>query len=241
MKIKSDTTDNKLTDEEIAQVMSLYPNCPVLIFDAPQEAIDQFGPIPDFLDNVSYGFDKVGAEHTYFKKTQVKLVLKQLQHITDNEIFWLCYWYSSDTFKGTDQKDWKIKREGFEIKVFQRAEGLGFVIDTDTFDINLLRNGMRTHLGTTSYAFQWYLRNYYAIPLFFGKGHWANKKTALQLEVAVPDQEPLKKALMKMYDNDATLVEVHYRNLIAAKLDIYNVDVYNEELSRINKQLISHR
>lgn len=234
MKPKPDTTVNQLTGEEIAQVFSLYPNCPVLIFDAPPEAIVEYGPVPDNLDSVSYKWDKVGAECTYFEKKQIKLELKQIKDMSDADVYWLCYWYNSSTFIGTEQKDWKIKREGFEIKVYQRVEGIGFVIDTDNGDINIVRNGMRSHLGTSAYGFQWLIRNYYAIPLFFGKGHWANGKTALQLGIAVPDIAPLKSALMQLYDNDTTLVVVHCRNL---KLDIYNVDVYNEELKKVNCQL----
>jgi hypothetical protein len=166
-----------------------------------------------------------------------KLILKQLQYMPDSDIYNLCDCYDSVPFVGSRPEHWSIKRDGCEIKVLNKVKEMGYIIDTHNGDVNILRNGMRSHLGTAGYAFQFHLQHYYAFPLKFGRGHWANGKTPFQLGIAVPNRTPLKRALMQLYDNDETLVNDYLNDKLFRDIDLYDVNIFDAELTEINKQL----
>lgn len=171
------------------------------------------------------------------KDAEGRLIMNQLKYMPDSHVYLICDWYDDTPFVGTKKSDWIIKREGFEIKVTNKAKGQGYIIDTHNGDVNILRNGMRSHLGTAGYAFQFHMKHYYAVPLLFERGHWANRKTALELGIAVPDRKPLMDALKILFENNDTLIKEHLGNKLLCGIDLNNVEVYSNELTEINKQL----
>lgn len=170
-----------------------------------------------------------------------KAVLKIIKYMNNADIYMLCYWYDSVPFQGTIPNDWKIEREGLEIKVFNKTKGHSYIIDTHNGDVNILRGGMRSHLGTAVYATQFLMEYYYAFPLFYGPGHWGNGKTPFQLGLAIPDPQPLYDALNILYDKDESFVTQWFFDKKLHKVDLTDINIFEQELTTINKQINDKR
>ncbi len=193
----------KLTPDEMAWVMGLYPGCPI-----------------------------VGDQLSY------KLELNQLEHMPNMDVYMLCYWYDDIPFQGSRLEDWHIKRDSTDIKVFNKTKGLSYIIDIHTGDVTLSRGGMRSHLGTAAFAFQWQMKNFYAFPLFFEKGHWANGKNPFQLGIAVPNMQPIHDALDALFDNDEAMAKQWlFEKKMLNGIDLHDINTFNKELTEIKKQI----
>jgi hypothetical protein len=227
-----------LTLEERSRILAMYPLCPLLIYDDPTPNAE---PVTDYLQGVQFKWDAITSEHTTFKQKEIKLVLKQLKYMVDADIYMLCYWYDSVPFQGTLPNEWKIEKDGYMRKVFHKKKGHTYIFDTLSGDVNIQREGMRSHLGTATYAVQFHMKHHYALPIFFGPGHWANGKTPFQLGIAVPDRQPIRDALMNLYDNNITLVDDYFFDRRLHNIDLTNLEVFETELIEINKQINGKR
>lgn len=169
------------------------------------------------------------------------LILKHIKYMPDSDVYMLCNWYDDEPFHDTKPKDWRIERDGVEIRVFCQRKGMGYIIDIYNGDVNLQRNGMRAHLGTAAYAFQFYRAYNYAFPVMLERGHWANRKMPYQLGIAVPDWQPLHDALDKLFDQDDALAKQWLFDKKLHNIDLNNWDIFDEELTKINKMITSKR
>lgn len=170
-----------------------------------------------------------------------QLILKHIKYMPDNDVYMLCNWYDDEPFHDTLPKDWRIERDSTEIRVFCQRKGMGYIIDIHNGDVNLQRGGMRAHLGTAAYAFQFYRMYNYAIPVHLERGHWANRKTYFQLKLAVPDLQPLHDALDKLFDHDNGMAQQWLFDKKLTGVDLNNWEVFDSELTYVKKLLTSKR
>ena len=154
-----------------------------------------------------------------------KLILTHIKHMHDEDIYMLCYWYYPGEFQGTRKEEWRIERDNVTIKVTAKKRGLEYIIDTQSGDIFVGRNGVRSHLGSSAHAIEFYCVHGYAFPHFFGKGHWGNGKNALELGIAVPDIAPLEKLLLHHFNGDKGLVQeyIFEKRLLGIKFNDYKI------------------
>lgn len=169
------------------------------------------------------------------------LILKHIKYMPDSDVYMLCNWYDDGPFEGTMPKDWRIERDNVEVKVFCQRKGLGYIIDIHNGDVNLQRNGMRSHLGTAAYAFQFYRAYNYAFPIYLERGHWANRKMPFELGIAVPDRQSLYDALKVLFDHDDALTKQWFFDKELAGVDLNDWNVFDEELTKVNKLLTGKR
>lgn len=164
-----------------------------------------------------------------------KLILNQMQHMSDKNICLLCYWVDSMPFARVKPDKWCLERGYDTIGV--RGDIYAYHIDIDTGNVHVYLDGRLTTTANNGYAMQFHVKHYNAFALFFDKGHWANGMNAFQLGLAVPNRKPLEEALLKLYDNDTSLVNQYFADKLYYGIDLNNVDFYNSELTEINKQL----
>ncbi len=215
---------NKLTPEEIVFAFSKYPLCKTEIFDAKPGDLS----VPDHLQGLNYINFKVNCEFTSFEPHEVKLVLTQLKHITDNDIYCACYACDNVPFIGTVPDEWQIKRENDVIKVGHKAKMHRYQVDNHNGNVNVFVNERHSTLGCQANAIQYFYQNNYALPLYFGARHWANGKTLLDLGNAVPNRKPLFEMLRhKHYMNDE-LISDWVNDKFYRRVDLGNLHVFNE-------------
>lgn len=164
-----------------------------------------------------------------------KLVLNQLKHMPDKDVYMLCSWVDSLPFARIKQEKWQIERGYDTIEL--RADIHSYHIIVDTGNVHLYLDGRLTTEGNCGYAIQFYMKHFYAFPLFFEKGHWANGKNALQLGVAVPDMAPILTALRQLFDKDEDLVKEYLFDKKLHNIDYNNLEVFDRELTEIKIKL----
>lgn len=165
-----------------------------------------------------------------------KLSLKQVKHMTDGEIYMLCYWVEREPFARHKQSECTIERE-FDTIVF-KAGIHAYHIDINTCNVSVYLDGRKSTEGNNGNAFQYYRKYKYAFPLMLEKGHWANRKTQLQLGLAIPDLQPINDALNQLYDNDKNLIEQWFSDKKYWDIDLENIDVFETQLAEIKQQLL---
>jgi hypothetical protein len=148
---------NKLTNEEIARVFAMYLGSACLLED---------GNISDKTTMISLSgqlmvdYNNIGS--TEHEINYCKLLIKPLSKITDPHYVKLCKIYYPN-LDNTVEDGRELISILYETKsAFER---------NDCFDI--------------IYIYQYLIQQGYAVPLFFGINHWANGKTAIELEIAV--------------------------------------------------------
>lgn len=226
---------HQLTTEEIAQVYAMYPGCRLLIFDGPSE----YDPVPDKLQSVSFVNDSIGAEHTHYQQKQVKLLLKDIKHISTADLLMLCYWVSSEPFVTSKKAEFNVEYRDQTIVV--RCGIYAYHVYTDSGNVHFYIDSRVATIGNNANAFLFYMKYYYAFPMFFEKGHWANHKTPLQLGIAVPDITTLTSALMELHNNNLPLVQEYYFDRKLYKVNLYDPEIFDSELSAIKRQLLGKR
>lgn len=201
----------------------------MLIKTKPQPVINQLTP------------EEISRVYAFYNwPPGVKLELHQVKLMPDKDVFDLCSEYCREPFKGTRPEQWTILREDGEIKVTHKDKLDAYIIDIADGSVNMLKNGMRSHLGDQPYVLQFHMKRRYAFPLYFERGHWANGKNALQLGIAIPDRSPLIQALKKLHDNDETLINDYFSDKLFCGIELTQLEYFDKELTEIKKQ-IAHK
>lgn len=222
---------NKLTDLEIVKVFSLYPECPTLIFDSNP-------PVPDKVEGIIYRLPQIYCEHVSWPPITVKLVLKQLKYMPNQDILFAAKTYDNTGFVGTTGKTIQIPPKENEPIIRQIMFGpdwpFMYNVNLETGSITMFREGRAFGASDTQLLLtQFYLKNNYAIPLYFEPGHWANGKTAIDLGIAVPDRWLLFKLLhQKFASNEDIRTWIFEREKLLRKsfFDPKNLDEAINEL-----------
>lgn len=157
-----------------------------------------------------------------------KLILKQVKHMTENELFLLCYWVNPEPFARYKNAEWVVEREFDIIKV--KAGQFAFHVLLDTCNVHLYLDRRLTPNSNNGNTVLFYFKRNYAFPLFIDRGHWANGKTLFQLGLAVPDPAPLKQALLVAYDNDKQRVQDWFIDKQLHEVDLTNYEIFEQEL-----------
>lgn len=170
-----------------------------------------------------------------FRQFDEKLILRQIEHISDDDIYMLCHWVDNTPFLRIKQNRWRIER-GYDI--------IGVKADIHSFHINMMNGNVHVYLdgrlstmGNQANAFQFYRKYYYAFPLYFEPTHWANFKSPFQLGIAIPDRSQLIEQLNILYNRDAALINDYFADILFYKIDLLQVDIFNEEINKIKKQI----
>lgn len=173
--------ENKLTHEEIARVFAMYYGCRCVICLEKGSFSGDLKVSSEVLLNLSM---KEG--HT--DKVNWRLSLRLLSSLTDEEILELCKFVEPEEFGDYRYKSWKIERKKDNLThyacVTMEGNSFEYKIDLIDGDINLYNGGDQQMCVKTHYK-QWYFQNGFAVPLFFGLGHWADGKNAIELNIAI--------------------------------------------------------
>lgn len=164
-----------------------------------------------------------------------RLILNQIQHMPDADVFMLCYWVDSTPFVRVKQDKWRIERGYDTIEV--RGDIYAYHIVINTGNVHVYVDGRLIATAHNGYAVQFHMKHYYAFPIFFEKGHWANGKNAFQLGLAVPNMQPIYDTLLRLFDQDEEAAEGWLFDKRLHGVDLNSWEVYNNELIEINKQL----
>lgn len=185
--------------------------------------------------------DKQQIFHWYHTATTVngKLVLKIVKYMNLTQIAMACSILDSTPFAQTTGKDWTLERE--YAKICLRCGIYAYHIEHDTCNVNLYLDGRLSNIGTYGNMVQYFLKEGWAIPMFFEKGNENNGKTPFELGVAVPDMVHIMDALNIMYNKDQSLIEEWLFDKHCHDIDLTNIDVYEQELIKINNQLTAKR
>lgn len=192
---------NKLTDLETVQVFRHYGKCPVKCYDGKKK-------VSETIRGVIFENPTVFCEKDAWDPCDVKLVLKQLKYITDNEIREACRLFDNSGFMFAAQLQIIPKKDDPTIKRLVCDCGdfaYAYHFDITNGNIALFKNGIAiTYTNKQTQLIQWYFKNFYAIPLHFDGGHWANGKTAIDLGIGVPDRQVLHNLLNEKFEMDKT-------------------------------------
>lgn len=226
---------SKLTEKEIAQVFGLYPLCPVAIFDDQSDAKEY---VPDELQGIVFIKPyHVISEHSKNDIEKIRLVLKPIHHITDTEALMLCRCYDNMPLATAGRLGWQIKREADRLKVC--SKDFKYIIDFKSGAIALYRDNKPSMLGNMAMAMQWYLKNHFAIPLFFEPAHPHNGLTAIDLGIAIPSHDLLNELLAKACDEDKPLAALWRFNKKLLNIDLYDLKNLDEAIDELKNQICS--
>lgn len=227
--------NNQLTDLEIVKVFGLYPLCPVAVFDK----VDPYRPVLDLVEGVIFDTPQVYCEHVTCDPKTVKLQLKPIHHISDQDLYNLTRLYDNTGWLGANGKTFSILPKTDEplIKIIDIGGWpYSYRVDLRSGSVTMYKEGRAFSASDNQLLIaQWYHDNNFATPLYFGKNHWANGKTAIELDVAIPDRRILFDLLNKKFDNDKT--EIGNWWLENEKLDINNLTVMDEVIDALKKEL----
>jgi hypothetical protein len=197
---------NQLTKIEILKVLAWYHNCNVQIFDA-------MPPTPARIEGVQYYNmnEKILAEHTAWEPELVKPVLKPVHHLTNSDILMACRAYDKLPFHYSKHSEITIApvKDSTNKRIIMQHCPYTYLFDTHTGAISLYKD---SHMVWSQESLllltQHYFQQAVAIPLYFGFGHWANGKTAIELGIAIPNRDKLFKALNKKFNNDRAAADL---------------------------------
>lgn len=164
-----------------------------------------------------------------------KLILNQIQHMPNEGIYTLCYWVDSAPFVRSKVGKWSLERS--QEKIVVRSDIYSYHIIIDTGNVHVYIDGRLTTTSNNGNAIQFHMKHYNAFPVFFEEGHWANGRNAFQLGMAVPNMQPIHDALGRLFDKDKALAQQWLFDKKLDNIDFNDVQVYNNELTEINKQL----
>lgn len=224
---------SKLTEKEIVQVFALYPLCPVMIFDNPENPAEG---VPDQVEGLDFIVPGIVCERiTRSLLKELKLVLKPIHHITDNQALMLCRCYDNFPLATTGRLGWQIRRESGQLKVY--SKDFKYIIDFKSGTITLYRNNQPSMFGNMAMATQWYQKNYFAIPLYFEPAHPHNGMSAIDLGIAIPSHDLLNELLMKAFDKDVALIDLWRFNKKLLNVDLHDLKTLDENINEIKQQI----
>lgn len=207
---------NKLTKLEITKALAWYHDCHVEIFDA-------MPPAPAHIEGVQYYRDneKILAEHVTWEPEIIKPVLKPVHHLTNSEILMACRAYDKLPFHYSRTSEITIApvKDSPNKRVIIQHCPYVYIFNPLTGAVSLYKDSRKVWAQESElFLTQHYFQERVAIPLYFGFGHWANGKTAIELGIAIPTRIRLFEALDKKYNKDKE----------AAALWIHEQEVYHE-------------
>jgi hypothetical protein len=167
------------------------------------------------------------------------ITLTPVKYMTKNDAGMLCFAADPSPFQMLKSRDWNIEYKVDRIEL--RGSIFAYHIMLDTCNVHLYQSGRLTTMANNGNVFQYYHENNYAYPIYFNKGHWANGKTPFELGIAVPDKQPLRDALMRLHDNNITLVQDYFFDKELLNIDLTKLSTYEQELTEIKKQLADKR
>jgi len=225
----------ELTTLEILQVLTRYGNCAVLIFDGPE-------PTPATLEGIMYYEGVVFVERTTEEPRLVKPVLKVLHHLTSTEILQACRAYDSVPFGMATNKNTKIENIDNTTQKRITIEGCKY-----SYRFNYKTGAIAVHKDghcIMPYDSQGFLTQHYynegiAIPLYFGPGHWANGKTAIELGIAVPSRYRLFDVLKEVFNGDKEQIALWVHEAEAYhKINLFEPNILDEKISELKNMIV---
>ena len=154
----------KLTNEEIARVFAMYWGCPVEF-----SRMITGGGFKRVVENINlnYGIGQL-------MQRGPKLLLTPLDKISDEDATEVEIIYFGE---GQRQMD----KQYIAKKTIERLY---------SYDYSNQHKRPIEHLEKAIYVHQFLISKRYSVPLFFGSTHWANGKTALELNIAIETPNP---------------------------------------------------
>ncbi len=168
-----------------------------------------------------------------------KLVLKIVKYMSMNEVAMVCSVLESVPFNRTTGDNWTLERD-YDTNIL-RCKPYAFHIDHNSCNVSLHLDGRLSNIGNNGYVTQYYFENNYAIPMLIAKGHECNGKTPFKLGIAIPNLIHIKDALNVLYDKDKSKIEDWFFDKRCHDIDLTNIDIYEEELTKINNAIANKR
>lgn len=125
---------------------------------------------------------------------QHKLLLTEVKNITEEQILQLCKVYAPTIFGDYRYNKWTIKQDGnktdtWDTVIIERSkDDFSFQLDKIDGEIRLFDKDVVETACVNHYYQQWYFKNGFAVPLFFGMNHPCNGKTAIECGIAIVKQ-----------------------------------------------------
>jgi hypothetical protein len=145
----------ELTISERLNIFAQYPKNPIAILDGVPWT-------PDKVEGVDYIQEILIAERTSFDPLLIKLILTPAQKMTDEDALQ----FAKDFYLG--KKDDKV-----------------LAIDGKIIVNSFFSNDTEYSPSEFFFIINWLKNKRYAIPVPFGKGHWAENKSLFELGVAI--------------------------------------------------------
>lgn len=163
-------------------------------------------------------------------------VLKQLCYISNDDILKVCSAYDSMTIGGTKLKDWKLTRDRFEIRIEMIKDAYSYNIDLITGNVTNACQNRILATGSNANVVQFLFHNNYALPVYLGIGHWANRKLPFELNLATPDPGLLSKILDEIFAKDKQKIFDWKADKELHGVNLNDINVYNDTLERLCKE-----
>lgn len=198
---------NQLLPHEITKIFGRYALAPVWIWDGIGSAEqNEHGPAPAYVEGVHFRTDyaKVCAENTTFDTDKVRLALRPLHHITNNEIIAACRLFDNSGFIGFDGRKFSMEDNDPTMRrLVLHGTPYVYTLDLESGNAGCYKAG-RPMVATNNQALltQWYYEKTFAVPVYFEQGHWANGKTPFELGIAQPSRGLLFELLEKRFNGD---------------------------------------
>lgn len=174
--------EKTLTQEEIAKVFAMYLGREVEL----QESAYQY--LPNSLFNSTAITEGIIQDDVYLKINEesgyslgindIKLKLHSLDKISDDdaiEVAQMCGMANAEII------------EHDENGISMKDDSYGFWIGFRSGYLSMYKNNELYHQNVVL-PLQYLIQKGYAVPLFFGVNHWANGKTAIELDIAIGKQ-----------------------------------------------------
>lgn len=168
-----------------------------------------------------------------------KLKLRLVKFMPRNAVSLLCYWVDPSQFHRYKPSAWALKY-GMEA-IEYRCDLFAYHIHYDTCNVHLYFDGRLTTESNNANAIQFYMKYNYAFPVYFDKGHPANGKTPFELGIAIPDEKHIWFALNILYDRDQSKVDEWFFDKKLLNIDLTNINIFDQELTRINNSIADKR
>lgn len=159
-----------------------------------------------------------------------QLKLEQLQHITTDDIFKVCSAYDSEPLCRCKKSDWKISRGNIQIDIRLPKDGIAYHIDLTNGNVFTSENGRLLGTGCNASVIHFFLQKNYAIPVYFGIGHWANRKFPFDLGIAIPDTQLLNKLLSEIFNQDTQEINDWYTDKLFRGVNLNKLGSYNNTI-----------
>lgn len=158
--------EQKLTNSEVARVFTMYWGCEYLAEDGIKKNV-------------------TGYSVEFANDNEYKLLLSRLEDITDEDAIEVAML----SVENPKFKDWSIERtksylslKAKEVTVWIWFDGTQVNVDVKDEMVDTYNQPEIQQLFTTKG---------YAVPLYFGVGHWANGLNAIELQIGI-DKKTLK-------------------------------------------------